>query len=274
MSEIPEEVWQIGLDYPTKPASRWGHGNPTHERIEQIIARRVPEYRKLLESFLPHRDKLHQIPLNRRGDGGAYWLNGWLPVLDCLAIYCLIAEMRPHQYVEVGAGNSTLFAKKAIENLDLSTEITSIDPGPQDDIGPVSDRWIASPLEDVELSLFDSLGANDLVFFDGSHRSLPNSDVTVAFLDILPKLESGVVVGFHDIFLPDDYPPEWWDRFYSEQYLLAVHLLAEGARSEIVLPSWYVSHDEDLMATLDPILEPLAREGLETHGGSFWLRMS
>ncbi len=32
----------------------------------------------------------------------------------------------------------------------------------------------------------------------------------------------------HDIFLPDDYPPEWADRYYSEQYLLAAWLLGGG----------------------------------------------
>ena len=51
---------------------------------------------------------------------------------------------------------------------------------------------------------------------------------------------------FHDIMLPDDYPPEWADRFYSEQYVLAAYLLAEGDRLDVELPVHYVSRDPEL----------------------------
>lgn len=33
-----------------------------------------------------------------------------------------------------------------------------------------------------------------------------NSDVTVFFIDILPRLRSGVIGHVHDITLPYDYP--------------------------------------------------------------------
>ena len=65
------------------------------------------------------------------------------------------------------------------------------------------------------------LSAGDMVFIDNSHRAFQNSDVTVFFTEVLPALPAGVAYGIHDIFLPDDYPAGWSDRFYNEQYLLA-----------------------------------------------------
>ena len=53
-----------------------------------------------------------------------------------------------------------------------------------------------------------------------------NSDATTIFLDTIPRLRSGVLVEIHDVTLPYDYPTEWIDRYYSEQYLLAAYILA------------------------------------------------
>ena len=63
-----------------------------------------------------------------------------------------------------------------------------------------------------------------------------NSDATVFFLEILPRLPGGVLVGIHDVFLPYDYPRDYADRYYSEQYLLAAHLIAGNPALEPVLP--------------------------------------
>lgn len=61
---------------------------------------------------------------------------------------------------------------------------------------------IRRPVENTDLFMFESLEAGDVVFVDNSHRSFMNSDVTVVMLDILPRLKPGVLVEFHDIFLP------------------------------------------------------------------------
>ena len=60
--------------------------------------------------------------------------------------------------------------------------------------------------------MFESLEAGDVVFVDNSHGSFMNSDVTVVMLDILPRLKQGVLVEFHDIFLPFDYFETWSNR--------------------------------------------------------------
>ena len=84
-------------------------------------------------------------------------------------------------------------------------------------------------------------------------------------MDILPNLYPGVVIHFHDIFWPEDYPVEWTERLYSEQYLLGV-LLLFGAGYEILYSSKYVCLDRDLNARFSTLLDK------SCGGGSLWMR--
>ena len=54
--------------------------------------------------------------------------------------------------------------------------------------------------------MFEELGAGDILFIDSSHIAMPGTDVDRLFLDVLPRLPSGVLVHVHDILLPDAYP--------------------------------------------------------------------
>jgi hypothetical protein len=135
------------------------------------------------------------------------------------------------------------------------------------------DVVIRRPFQDVDPSIVDNLEDGDVFFFDGSHQALLNSDVTVFFLDVLPRLAHGVYVHVHDIWLPVDYPPELFERCYSEQYLLAV-LLLFGATPNIVLPNTFIGLDSELLAILDPILTAPSLLPMRTWGSSFWMRTS
>jgi hypothetical protein len=101
------------------------------------------------------------------------------------------------------------------------------------EIDRLCDSVIRRPLEELDLSIFDDLEPGDFLFIDSSHRTFSNSDVTVVFMDVLPRLRTGVIVHFHDIFWPYDYLPEWANQYYSEQYLLHSYLLgADISKSE------------------------------------------
>ena len=65
---------------------------------------------------------------------------------------------------------------------------------------------IRQKLEEVDLSFFEQLCLNDILFIDSSHMIRPQGDVLVEYLQILPRLARGVVVHIHDIFTPRDYP--------------------------------------------------------------------
>jgi hypothetical protein len=228
-----------------------------------------------MKAFLPFVEDLKTLPLvGESDDPSPAWINDFLPVLDSAALYCFVALLRPRLYVEVGSGNSTKFVRRAIERHKLPTKIVSIDPHPRAAVDALCDKVIRQPLEEVNLEIFSELREGDILFIDHSHRALMNSDATVVFLDILPQLAPGVLVQIHDIFLPSDYPAEWSERYYSEQYLLACYLLSNAPPFEIVLPAAFISGDADLRGVLDPLWKlPHMRQLGVPHGGSFWVRM-
>jgi hypothetical protein len=195
-----------------------------------------------------------------------------MPALDGVALYSYMVIHKPSLYMEVGSGNSTMFARKAIVDHNLKTRIVSIDPCPRADIDGICDEVIRKPVEEVSLQTFDRLGKNDILYVDNSHRVFMNSDATAIFLDVIPRLRSGVLVEIHDITLPYDYPTEWINRCYSEQYLLAAYMLAKGTIFDIILPTMFTSHDDELRSILTPLWEKEEMRNVETHGCSFWIR--
>lgn len=156
----------------------------------------------------------------------------------------------------------------------MATQITSIDPYPRAEIDQLAQRIIREPFEQVDFSFLTDLKANDMLFIDNSHRVLPNSDATVFFLEVLPRLAPGVIVHIHDIYLPYDYPQYMCDRAYSEQYMLAAFILANPAKYETILPNYFISQDAELNKVLQPLWQRPALQGVETHGGSYWLRIN
>ncbi len=90
----------------------------------------------------------------------------------------------------------------------------------------------------------------------------------------MPKLKKGVIVHIHDIYLPYDYPQFMCDRFYSEQYGLAMYLLANPKKYEPILPNYFIYKDKELSKQIEPIWNHNNLKGVERHGGSFWLRIN
>jgi len=88
--------------------------------------------------------------------------------------------------------------------------------------------WVPALLSDSHPPMFDALEAGDVAFFDASHVPMPGTDVDLIVNGILPRLRPGVLVHFHDIFLPDAYPSEWAWRAYNEQNAIAPLLTAGG----------------------------------------------
>lgn len=268
------ERFVIQLEYPIKPRVRFGGSNlPPHRKLYDLINRNRDQYDEHLQAILRHVPILAAIPTYSRSDQVEvpYWLNNWFPPLDAAALYCILTETNPKRFFEIGSGNSTKFARHAIRNHSLQT-ITSVDPCPRAEIDAICDRIVRVSLESVDVSLFEELESGDILFVDSSHRAFMNSDVTVIFLEILPYLKPGVLVHFHDIFLPHDYPEQWVTRYYNEQYLLAVLLLSESPRYEIFFPSFFVLTDPLLSERIRPFWDQINIPPGIGQGGSFWIR--
>ena len=255
---------------PSELRPRYGYGRPPHAGLVEILGRADDAYRRNLETILEYKDALLKIAVQPSADPIPTWLNRWLLGLDSAAIYSFMRSRNPRAYVEVGSGMSTLFARRAVEDGERSTVLTSIDPHPRVDIDRICDRALRQPLEQADLSLFQDLREGDVMFVDGSHHVFTNSDATVFFLDVLPALPAGVLVGVHDMLLPDDYLPMWTEYHWSEQYLMAAYLLAEGAKIRLELASSYVTGHSDLHRILDPLWSTPQLAPVDPRGFTLW----
>jgi predicted O-methyltransferase YrrM len=262
----------VNLDYPptVENAPRYGHGRPSNPTLDRLVRSRASGYGRVLEVIAGYADELARIEVTASDPREPSWVNGMISGLDGASFYGLLRDRRPSSYLEIGSGNSTKFVARARREGDLDTRIVSIDPHPRAEVDDLCDEVVRKPLEAADLAAFAELKAGDVLFFDGSHRVFMNSDVTVFFLDVLPALPAGVLVGIHDVYLPDDYPADIADRYYSEQYMLAAYLLG-GADVEIVLPAWWASNDPELSGKLDSLWSRPGLGQVDRHGVSFWL---
>lgn len=262
----------VFMDYPLRPEPRYGYGKPAHLGLAQLLNSNRSTYVNNMEDILSCQRLFREIPVSV-ADGASHprWKNQWISGFDAISLCGFLGQSNPERYLEIGSGESTRFARWAIDRFNLRTRITSIDPAPRREVDGFCDRIFRDRVENVGHQPFSELESGDIVFVDSSHRVLMNSDVTAIFLDILPKLPKGVLVHFHDIFLPYDYPPAWIGRYYAEQYLLAVYLLARGQNVEVIQPNYYISSDPELSRILEPIWEEMPH--ITSHGASFWIRV-
>lgn len=154
------------------------------------------------------------------------WGQGWFPRLDAAMAYVLVRIFAPKRLVEIGSGHSTRFMARARRDGGLSTELTAIDPAPRADLRRLPLTLHREPLQQAPQGLFDNLADGDIVVVDSSHILMPGSDLDVFLGRILPRLPRGVLLHFHDIFLPDPYPRSWSWRGYNEQSALLPLLLS------------------------------------------------
>jgi hypothetical protein len=114
------------------------------------------------------------------------------------------------------------------------------------------------------------LEENDILFIDSSHVLKIGSDVQYEYLEILPRLNKGVIVHIHDIFLPAEYRKEWVLKdhiFWTEQYLLQA-FLAFNDNFEILWAGSYMhlKHPDKLEVAFNSYRRN------ERWPGSFWIK--
>lgn len=281
LEELVAPRFPILIQYPFNSRPRYGYEHPPHPEIEAILSQHQETYLNLIRSFAALNERFIEIlntQSNTNESSSPTWFNRFFTGLDAAALYGLIARKSPCRLIEIGSGNSTKFARRAAIDFGHQMHITSIDPNPRKEIDKICDHVIRQPLESIDLSTFNELESGDILFVDNSHCTFMNSDATVVFLDILPRLRPGVIVHIHDILLPFDYPIAWKERYYSEQYLLACYLLG-GMKLTPLFPCAYISNNDTLKKETNAIwghtdLKPILNHALSTmhgfQGFSFW----
>ena len=227
----------------------------------------------LLHSFEPFYDEL---PFQASATEGLRYRyeNPAYSYADAIFLYSMIRHAQPKRIVEVGSGWSSCAILDTNERFfDNGIETMFVEPYPQllhslissADRGRI--RLLPQRLQDVSLDEFTRLQARDILFIDSTHVSKVFSDVNVLFFDILPRLQPGVFVHFHDIFYPFEYPKSWilQGRAWNEAYLLRAFLQFNSGYRVVLMNTFLEHFHRKYLESRMPLC-------LKNPGGSIWLQ--
>lgn len=192
---------------------------------------------------------------------------------DGLILYSMIRHLQPKKIIEVGSGYSscmTLDTNELFFNNSISC--TFIEPYPQKLFSLIKENdlnkieVISKKLQDIPLSKFSSLSAGDILFIDSTHVSKVNSDVNYIFFEILPYLNQGVYIHFHDIFYPFEYPKRfiYTGVAWNEDYMLRAFLQYNNAFSIIFYNNFLFRFHEEKFKKGIPLIKK--------RGSSCWIK--
>jgi predicted O-methyltransferase YrrM len=231
------------------------------------------EQLQLLHSFRKYYDEL-PFRAHKTSNLRYFFDNPAYSYSDAIFLHCMIRDVKPQRIIEVGSGYSSCLM---LDTNDLyfngSIALTFIEPHPELLLSLVhsQDRGrttiISSRVQDVDLVTFDSLQAGDILFVDSTHVSKICSDVNRLFFEILPRLNDGVFVHFHDIFYPFEYPREWVyeGRAWTEAYLLPAFLQYNKSFRIILMNTFLEQFHREFFEQAMPLC-------LRNPGGSIWIR--
>jgi len=233
---------------------------------------------RLLEKIFPkYKDEL-DFPVDKADNPHGYYMNNaGYGFEDAAVLHCMIRHFKPKTIIEVGAGYSTFASARASvmnQQEGHATRLIAVEPYPREALRkgfPGLDRLIIRKAEQMDVSFFDQLGENDILFIDTSHVMRIGNDVNFLYLEVLPRLQKGVVVHIHDIFFPHHYSREQIidnRAFWSEQYLLQGFLCFNSAY-EVLFGNHYMlsKYPERIRAVFT------RPQGCRPHNpNSFWIR--
>jgi len=232
----------------------------------------------LLRDLSKYKDEYNQFPKQPTSNPVQYYLeNPHYQSVDAEITYSMIRHFKPQWVMEIGSGyTTTLMAQAVVKNAESDkhkTDLVVIDYDPRQHIQkgfPGLSKVIIANMENLDLSTFTQLQKDDIFFIDSSHVLRIGGDVKYEYLEILPRLNKGVIVHIHDIFLPYEYPKDWvlGDlRFWTEQYLLQA-LLTFNNEFEILWAGQYMHRKHpDILQQAFSSYNPHT-----TSPASFWIR--
>jgi hypothetical protein len=245
------------------------------ERIIGGLDLNIDQQKNILKSF-DYEKELKKIPLIKSEANDFFYHNGAFESGDAEYLYNIIRFFKPNKIIEVGSGFSTKMMlnginQNEIDDKNYSCEVTCIEPFLFEQLSGLPINLVKNKVESLDIKIFSQLNENDILFIDSSHIIRPQGDVLFEIQNILSQLNKGVLIHFHDIFTPRDYPEEWVYKnhnLWNEQYLLE-SFLAFNNYFEIIGSLNYLKHDHwDLLSSKCPIL----KSEKNREPGSFWIR--
>jgi hypothetical protein len=190
--------------------------------------------------------------------------NGSFGHVDADVLYGIVRSTKPSRVVELGSGHTSVVIHLALtenrkEKSDCIYQV--FDPYPTNHLLGTAGAFTIDQVgaESVAEDTFTSLSAGDILFVDTTHTVKIGGDVVKIVLDALPLLVPGVLIHFHDIFLPYEYPKAFIDEqefFWGEQYLLQAFLaFNEQFRVEAALHALFRERRCSLLRLLPSTIE-------------------
>ncbi|MCF8324877.1 MAG: class I SAM-dependent methyltransferase [Leadbetterella sp.] len=244
------------------------------ENIDGIrgIDLNVDDQIKLVKQFELYYGEI-PFPKIKSHDKRYYFENEFYSYTDAIFLYSIIRHFKPNRIIEIGSGFSSSVMLDTNEHFfNKSINLTFIEPNAnrlksllnENDYDTIA--IIEKFVQDVKIETFEKLNYGDILFIDSTHVVKTGSDVNYILFEILPKLKSGVIIHFHDIFYPFEYPKEWvfMGRNWNEDYFLRAFLMY-NKEFEIMLFSHYLNKHHKHIFTEMPLC-------LKNTGGNLWLR--
>jgi predicted O-methyltransferase YrrM len=232
---------------------------------------RTDDQIKLIDDFKKYYDEIPFKP-EKQANIRYQYENSYYSYTDGIILYSIIRHLKPKRIIEIGSGFSSAVMLDTNELFfDNQINLTFIEPYPErlysllTESDKKSTTIIESDVQLISLDNFEKLRAGDILFIDSTHVVKTGSDVNYILFEILPLLQSGVFIHFHDVFYPFEYPKEWvyLGRNWNEDYFLKAFLMYNN-NFEIRLFSDYI-HRHHKVAFKDM---PLT---YENSGGNLWL---
>jgi len=176
------------------------------------------------------------LPFKDQKEGNLryFFENAMYSYTDGIILYSMIRHFKPKQIIEAGSGYTSALMLDTNELFfNNQIKLTFIEPYPERLYSLITDNdkknttIIEQNIQSVEIEEFKKLEKGDILFIDSSHIVKCGSDVNYILFEILPALNSGVLIHIHDIFYPFEYPKKWvfkgWN--WNEDYFLKSFLM-------------------------------------------------
>lgn len=182
--------------------------------------------------------------------------------IEAQALHGVVRHFKPRQIIEVGSGVSTRcsLAATAMNEHEGAPryDIICIEPHPNPWLENREIRLIRSEVQSLGFELFEALEPGSLLFIDSSHTVKVGGDVNYLILEVLPRLRAGILVHFHDIYLPYDYARGALTSLEHPQETVLLHAFLIGNRNiEILFSLGHLHYDRrDCLLEVFPEYRP------------------
>ena len=202
-----------------------------------------------------------------------YFENDFYSYSDGIILFMMINHLKPKRIIEVGSGfSSALMLDTNQLFFNGSIKLISIEPYPERlfSLFQEGDNKGNNVIEDkvqlVDKEIFKQLEKDDILFIDSTHVAKTGSDVNYILFEILPILKSGVLIHFHDVFYPFEYPKDWVisGRNWNENYFLRAFLMYNNEFKIYLFPHFLHIFYKEAFQEM-----PLAYKNT---GGSLWVK--